>query len=46
MDKSLKTNELLEIYSLVHFNYKEPANRIFGDCTKEVLTDFQAEEKS
>jgi len=28
---------------LVKTNYKELTNKKFGDCTKEVLVDYQAE---
>ncbi len=48
MDQSWKTKELpLEIYKgLAQCIYKEPANRNFGDCAKEVLTNLQAQENS
>ncbi len=45
MDQSSKTKELLEIYKgLAQCIYKEPANRNFVDCTKEVLANFQGQD--
>ena len=39
------TKKLLEIHKgLVQCIYKKPANGNFGDCTKEVLANLQAEE--